>query len=190
MPHSFSITDIATENAAHLGISPLPGRSGALETDLRTIIEWAPDLVISLTEQSEMDAMDAGNLGSLLTEHKISWAHMPIVDFGTPEDSDRIRWSELGERIGSILDAGGRVLVHCKGGRGRSGMIVLRMMIERGESPDNALKRLRAVRAGAVETDEQFAWATGTASRDPVAPGSVTSQEQAAGLIEADRERK
>ena len=41
----------------------------------------------------------------------------------------------------------------------RSGMIALRLMVERGADPDEALKRLRAVRPGAVETDEQRLWA-------------------------------
>lgn len=162
MPQSFSIANIEMENGACLGICPLPGRAGALETDLRAITEWAPDLVVSLTEQSEMHAAGAGDLGKLLADRKVSWEHMPIVDFGTPEIGDRTRWGALGERIGSIIDDAGRILVHCKGGRGRSGMVLMRVMIERGVDPEEALQRLRAARPGAVETDEQFAWAAHT----------------------------
>jgi hypothetical protein len=38
-------------------------------------------------------------------------------------------------------------------------MAVLRLMIEAGEEPGEALARLRAVRACAVETDAQLEWA-------------------------------
>jgi hypothetical protein len=38
-------------------------------------------------------------------------------------------------------------------------MAALRLMIKAGEDPDAALKRLRAVRACAVETDAQLLWA-------------------------------
>ena len=38
-------------------------------------------------------------------------------------------------------------------------MAALRLMIEVGEDPDAALKRLRAVRACAVETEAQMIWA-------------------------------
>ncbi len=57
---------------------------------------------------------------------------------------------------------GGRVLVHCMGGCGRSGMALLRLMVESGEPADRALARLRAVRPCAVETPEQLAWASQT----------------------------
>jgi len=56
---------------------------------------------------------------------------------------------------------GGKVLVHCMGGCGRSGMAVLRLMVETGEPPHSALSRLRAARPCAVETDAQFDWAVG-----------------------------
>ena len=38
-------------------------------------------------------------------------------------------------------------------------MIAMRLMVEAGETPDDALQRLRAVRRGAVETEEQRVWA-------------------------------
>jgi hypothetical protein len=38
-------------------------------------------------------------------------------------------------------------------------MAALRLMVEAGEPPDTALGRLRAVRPGAVETEDQMAWA-------------------------------
>src|SRR5690606_33735699 len=59
------------------------------------------------------------------------------------------------------LEGGGRVLVHCLGGCGRSGMVALRLMIGAGETPEVALRHLRGVRPCAVETEAQLAWATG-----------------------------
>jgi|GEM_PF-4878904 len=38
-------------------------------------------------------------------------------------------------------------------------MMVLRMLVERGEHPKDGLMRLRRARAGAVETDAQLQWA-------------------------------
>ena len=66
---------------------------------------------------------------------------------------------------GDALRGGGRVLVHCRGGCGRSGMVALRLMIEAGEAPDEALSRLRSVRPCAVETKAQMGWAM-AAERD------------------------
>jgi hypothetical protein len=38
-------------------------------------------------------------------------------------------------------------------------MAILRLLVEMGEQPEEALQRLRAVRPCAVETDAQFDWA-------------------------------
>lgn len=159
MTQPFSIASVAIVSGGCLGIAPLPGGSGPLEADLRTIYAWAPDLVVSLTGQAEMDAVGVGTLGQTLADRRLPWVQMPIVDFGTPDEQGRKIWPDLGKRIHAILDGDGRVLIHCKGGRGRSGMLLLRVLIERGEDPQAALQRLRAVRPGAVETEEQFFWA-------------------------------
>ena len=76
------------------------------------------------------------------------------------------RWV-AGARHAAALDAahlavvagGGRVLFHCLGGCGRSGMAVLRLLVEMGEAPEAALERLRRVRPCAVETGDQCDWA-------------------------------
>ena len=68
-------------------------------------------------------------------------------------------WRALGANARRALAGGGRVLIHCRAGCGRSGMAALRLMIECGEAPDEALARLRAVRPCAVETGAQMAWA-------------------------------
>ena len=67
----------------------------------------------------------------------------------------------IGSFVWAALRGGGRVLIHCRAGRGRSGMIALRLMIAGGERPVAALKRLRAVQPEAVETPGQMNWATG-----------------------------
>ena len=58
------------------------------------------------------------------------------------------------------------MVVHCMGGCGRSGMILLRLMIDAGETPDSALARLRTARPCAVETKAQMRWATGLETPD------------------------
>ncbi|MAZ20517.1 MAG: hypothetical protein CMN19_04985 [Roseovarius sp.] len=74
---------------------------------------------------------------------------------------DTKTWGEIEARALAALRGGGRVLIHCRAGRGRSGMIALRLMIAGGERPVAALKRLRAVQPEAVETPGQMNWATG-----------------------------
>ncbi len=57
------------------------------------------------------------------------------------------------------------VLVHCRGGLGRSGMIVARLLAERGETAP--IDRVRRARPGAVETEDQAAWVGAAAAKAP-----------------------
>ena len=57
------------------------------------------------------------------------------MDFGVPVALD---WPSVRLQALDVLAAKGRILVHCFGGCGRSGMMVLRLMIASGEAPDAA----------------------------------------------------
>lgn len=142
-----------------LAISAIPGADGDLSGDLRHLDDWRPAMVVSLVTAEELETLGAGCLGGLVADHGARWEHLPILDFGTPDRAFEQRWTVLSRDILSALDGGGRVLVHCRGGCGRSGMVALRLMIEAGEASEDALARLRAVRPCAVETPEQMRWA-------------------------------
>lgn len=142
-----------------LAISPLPGAQGAYAEDLAHLHEWKPAWVITLTTMAEMVAAGASELGPDIQDSGTRWAHLPIPDFGAPDSEFNDRWPEISASALKALDGGGRVLVHCRGGCGRSGMVALRLMIEAGESALTALGRLRGVRDCAVETDAQMKWA-------------------------------
>ena len=138
-----------------LGISPCPGRAGFYAVDLITIQHWQPALVVSFITAEEL-ARTAPDLGADLAHSAIALAHLPTADYDTPSAG----WSEISARAHGELAKGRKVLLHCMGGCGRSGTAVLRLLIEAGESPEPALNRLRQVRPCAVETPEQFLWAS------------------------------
>jgi len=56
---------------------------------------------------------------------------------------------------------GQSIVVHCRGGLGRTGMVAARLLVELGEKPVTALQRVRAARPGAVETVEQEEYVLG-----------------------------
>lgn len=148
-----------TAGAGTLALSPMPGASGDFEGDMVPLLHWAPDHVVTLTEEAELKALRAATLGARLAAAGITWHHHPIRDFGTPDAAFLKGWPAVSAGLRAALARGGRVLVHCRGGCGRSGMVVLRLLNEMGEDPAAALIRLRAARPCAVETDEQATWA-------------------------------
>ena len=143
-----------------LAISPMPGRGGQFDADLITLLQWSPDLVLTMTTAAELAHANATDLPIRLAQAGTEWLHLPIEDFGAPHGETAAFWPTAAKRAHAILDQGGKVLAHCMGGQGRSGMAILRLMIERDIPPLEALQRIRAVRPGAVETDDQNNWAS------------------------------
>ena len=142
-----------------LAISPIPGLNGSYEDDLLVIHGWGAKVVFSMTERAELECAGAGGIGAHMASMGIEWHHLPIRDFGAPSPGVVATWRLASDAAHAALDTGGKVLIHCRGGCGRSGMAALRLMVESGELPQEALKRLREVRPCAVETDAQYAWA-------------------------------
>lgn len=142
-----------------LALAPLPGAGGDYEADMAHLSDWKPALVISMTTEAEMVAAGARNLEGDIREAGTRWIGVPVADFGVPGPAQAADWTRASAAARAALAGGGRVLVHCRGGCGRSGMAVLRLMVEAGEPPETALVRLRTLRPCAVETEAQMAWA-------------------------------
>jgi protein-tyrosine phosphatase len=145
--------------SGQIALSPIPGRSGNYEHDLSKLLHWAPDLVLTMTTQAELDRMGAAEFGADLGALGIAWHHLPIIDFGAPDGVVQAKWASVSAQGAEVLARGGKILTHCFGGCGRSGMAALRLMVEAGEAPDSALMRLRQTRPCAVETEAQKVWA-------------------------------
>lgn len=157
MIEPFVIHDIEIAGGGRIGICRLPGRAGDLEADLRIIAHWPAAIVVSMTERAEGDSGGAAGLAAGLADAGIRHLDFPVRDFGTPGPSGAT-WPDLASHLHAALDSGANILLHCMGGKGRSGMVTLRLLTERGMAPEAALTLLRRRRPGAVETDAQFAW--------------------------------
>jgi len=167
----FAIHDLPVLSG-RLAISPIPGRTRHYATDRARLLAWRPRLVVTMTTLAELARKGSAGLPGDLAAHGIAWRHLPVVDFGAPGAEVEAVWPEVSALARGRLAKGGRVLVHCFGGCGRSGMAVLRLMVEAGEAPDAALVRLRAVRPCAVETEAQMLWARRDAARPGAGPGT------------------
>lgn len=148
-----------------IGITFCPGKKDAasmtgpwdrdLSTDLVAITNWGAALVLTLVEQHELNYLEVPELGSIIRSRGIGWLHLPIVDVSVPSAAFEAQWKVSGEHVRSLLRNQFDVLVHCRGGLGRAGSIAARILVELGEVPEKAIRLVRAVRPGAIETREQ-----------------------------------
>ena len=78
--------------------------------------------------------------------------HVPIVDMEAPTQEQLQRCVTAIERA-HAQDMG--VAVHCAAGLGRTGTVLAAWLVTQGLSAPNAIARVRRLRPGSVETDEQ-----------------------------------
>jgi len=126
-----------------------------LELDLDAIAQWDATIVVTVVEAGELERLKVTGLGEAVRNRHMAWLHLPIRDRGVPDDAFEKDWVDVGERLRARLRSGFNVLVHCMGGLGRAGTIASRLLVELGWTPEEAIRAVRKVRPGALETDAQ-----------------------------------
>lgn len=126
-----------------------------LAVDLDVITAWGANAVVTLLEEFELGMLGVTALPSLLAERKIEWHHLPIRDVNVPDCFFEEKWQLSGQRLRDILINGGKVLLHCRGGIGRTGTIAARLLVEFGFKPSDAITLVRQTRPGTIETAAQ-----------------------------------
>ena len=106
------------------------------------------DTVVSLLERAPpVDVIEAAGLRSV---------HFPIGDLGTPRDVDA--FGSLVDSVHARASAGHPALVHCWAGVGRCGMFLATYLTRHGGlAPDAAVREVRRLRPGSLETFDQVA---------------------------------
>jgi ADP-ribosyl-[dinitrogen reductase] hydrolase len=135
-----------------------------LSLDLDAIQVWGAAAVVTLiVEPHELTLLRVEQLGQEVCRRGMSWFHLPITDGSTPDEGFERQWVTAGDHLRSLLRSGRDVLVHCRGGLGRAGTTGARLLIELGIEPCSAIRSVRAVRPGAIETlgQEQYVLAIG-----------------------------
>ena len=160
------IAEVNAPGGGVIGMTLCPGKVGPgnrypwrrdLERDLDTLDAWSTRCLITLMELHELIAYQVQELGERAHARfgESGWLHLPIVDCATPDAAWEAQWQSQGHKLHARLDRGERIVIHCLGGLGRTGLLACRLLVERGIPPRQALADVRAARPGAVETVAQ-----------------------------------
>lgn len=148
-----------------------------LDLDLDQIEQWGTAALVTLIEPHEMRVMGVQQLGAVVATRHMDWLHLPIRDVSIPgPDFERV-WEKAGAGLRARLRDGFNVVVHCKGGLGRAGTIAARLLVELGSDPERAIRMVRRVRPGALETAAQEAYVRSLSKAveqdPPKTPGAI-----------------
>ena len=150
-----------------LGLTLAPGKEadGAdgrwdrdLDADLgRLVDEYGAEVLVSLLEKSEYGELGIPDLEGRAREKGVEVLRFPIPDGGVPreEEAGAHDYAAFVQKVVERLEGGRTVVVHCRGGQGRSGLVAASVLVALGSPAVEALTVVREAREGAVETPEQ-----------------------------------
>ncbi len=130
-----------------------------LAADLDAVAAWGAAAVVTLMQADELDRYRIPAIGDEVRARFMEWHHLPIRDVDVPDADFETAWPGYSARLRALVAAGNRVLVQCRGGLGRAGMVAARLLVEMGADPEAAIAAVRRARdPRAVETRAQEAW--------------------------------
>lgn len=126
-----------------------------LDIDLKVIQEWGAQAFVNLMEDHEYNLLRVPDFEEKVKTYPMEYYHLPITDVQAPDRIFERLWKEAGPRLHNILNKGGKILIHCRGGLGRTGTVAAKLLVESGMSPEKAIKAVRIARSGTIENREQ-----------------------------------
>lgn len=163
--------DISALRAGHglgmIGLCGCPGRAYSdllanalvrdLDADIRAIRDFGATALVTLMEHGELEwaAAPMAVLGERVAAHGMRSLYLPIADGCAPDAHWEAAWDQHAEGLLDSLRDQRTLVLHCRGGRGRAGLVAARLLMAFGENADAAIARVRAARPGAIETSAQ-----------------------------------
>lgn len=143
------------------------GQSGLWDRDLdadlaRLVDVYEARVLVSLMEDGELADVGLADLASRVTG-RLALRRFPFRDAGIPASM-----AQAEEIVSCVLDGvrgGLTVVVHCRGGLGRTGLVAACCLVELGRAPGDAVALVRAARAGTIENQRQADFVASFAAR-------------------------
>ncbi len=146
----------ASHGAGGLALTLLPGRRDYgrdLTVDLETIRAGRITHVVSMLSHEEYGRYGVDGLGAAFEAAGLQHFSLPVLDQAVPsipQMQGLVAWMR------QAVHAGGRVLVHCVGGLGRSGTAAACYLVDQGMGADLAIAAVRRARSPrAIENASQ-----------------------------------
>lgn len=140
-----------------MGISARPRGGDWLADEIKFWSNAGIRVVVSLLEKAEAEQLELCDEGRYCETSGIVFCSFPVPDRGVP--GDRSTLDKLLVNLEQNLRDGKGVLIHCRQGIGRAGLIASALLVRSGMTLAEAVRRVAEGRGAEVpETEEQRLW--------------------------------
>ena len=143
--------------AGFLAIMARPQLNQGQPDSIATLADSGIGCIVSLLEITESSMLGLDAESKVVTDNSMNYISFPIADYGVPSSLDD--FSILTADILRQLEQGTNVLLHCRGGVGRSGLTAAGVLLQAGMDPEHAFSCVSTKRGTRVpETLQQRDW--------------------------------
>lgn len=140
-----------------LALAARPRGGDWLEDEIQSWQRAGVDTVVSLLTMEEEQALELEDEARQVRKRGMDFAAFPIPDRQVPASESEMATAL--ERLEGELAAGKNVVLHCRQGIGRTGLVAACLLVNRGWDPTTAVDHLTVARGIPVpETIEQRQW--------------------------------
>ena len=140
-----------------IGTMARPRGNDWLSDEIKGLKIRKVDCLVSLLEQSEIEELELNSEEELCEKWDIQFINFPILDFNTPKNEHE--FLALAEALANKVEAGKRVVIHCRMGIGRSSTLAAAILIKLGYEGANVFDVIGQYRKLKVpDTEEQKNW--------------------------------
>jgi protein-tyrosine phosphatase/nicotinamidase-related amidase len=130
----------------NIGLTILPGRkdySRSVDEDLKQLKEYGVDTIVPLITADEFGHFGVSDLLEKYEEYGFNIHSLPIMDQLVSSEEEMV---DMVHYLDKAVLKDEKVLLHCVGGLGRSGLVAASYLKYKGLNPDEAIKAVRKVR--------------------------------------------
>ena len=140
-----------------LAIGSRPRSGDWLEDEVNAWRLAGIEVVLSLLTLEEEESLDITNEPEPVRKGGMSFVSLPIPDRHVPASPTEL--AAVLDKLNAALSSGKNVLIHCRQGIGRTGLVAACLLLKKGWGSSYAVEHLSAVRGVPVpETQEQRDW--------------------------------
>jgi protein-tyrosine phosphatase len=147
------------KNGGTFILTPCPGTKDVeLKLTISQLKEAGAKAIISVMFDEEMSKLNASLLPTYCNELNVKWFQLPILDDDAPRDDFEKAFNTNLEQILNMLNNQESIAVHCKGGSGRTGLVIGLLMLKLGYVKEDIIKQVQQVRNKSLKHPIQFSY--------------------------------
>ena len=148
--HPFDILPL--KNGSHLIFTPCLGTKGAdLQASVQQLMQAGANAVVTMMPTEEMARLSVDTLPQVCEQQGLEWFHIPVEDDSAPASDFQEAWDRHKAKIQQLLDQKGGIVIHCRGGSGRTGLMAAILLVERGIELEKAVSMVKTLRPNSLE---------------------------------------